>query len=768
MPETSVLETTVSSVRALYDAICREADEDQTRTDDEAALIARVGEKLAELQARVRASREVALEGASPEQDEWESWSHVARKISDLCDELYAREHPMADALGSVLDKIAAAEAKGDYPTANRLLTGEAIALVEIHDLWAAVEPEADDEADNLLPEPTRNQIARLRNLKRILNARGHADAEDFADLVDGIPEEVRDPTAIMPAARAVERAWSFADMRSLWDFQDKADDEVMFWENNGDRYRRLQNLQRSLTDAGQDYAVQLKEQLAEVDAEIAAESFHHAGTLIDGVWDRARSRGILEESPKDAWHSLREDVAALKELCGAAQAKHGLRDGGYPQAAALYRYVAAMTAAADAMDWQEALDQYTGGRAYAEAQDIWSEVGIDAPDYEEAEDEDENPAKSGWEDWQFLHDKMHNLHTRLAEMEHPLADRLGAYLDEIGEARDKQEYRRATDLLVKDAGGFVESYGLWDLAEADDGENLLPEITQRRIVSLADLSRALLDVGHEKAVEFQALVADIPRVVTDPAALIPTSRAVERAWDFADTHSLRSAVPTLPESEQERLFWETNGKLFRELNALHRKLEAAGHPDCFALGEKLAVADVYIQGDAFLAAGLELDAASELADERGLWDAVPDVAEDEGGAGFSPALATIGGSVGRGGKNSAADVLTVQRLLNRGGATLMEDGDCGSLTVRAIEAFQKATFGSADGRVDPDGRTMAALTGRAVIADVADAASDVAQKVTGTVKKTVGAVVDVVDDALGDMGDFLGSLLGGGDKTRS
>jgi peptidoglycan hydrolase-like protein with peptidoglycan-binding domain len=66
--------------------------------------------------------------------------------------------------------------------------------------------------------------------------------------------------------------------------------------------------------------------------------------------------------------------------------------------------------------------------------------------------------------------------------------------------------------------------------------------------------------------------------------------------------------------------------------------------------------------------------------------------------------------SVGYGGANAAADVMTVQFLLNcvpvsQGGPVkdLAVDGIIGPKTIQAIYQFQKVQFGWSDGRVDPE-----------------------------------------------------------------
>jgi hypothetical protein len=73
--------------------------------------------------------------------------------------------------------------------------------------------------------------------------------------------------------------------------------------------------------------------------------------------------------------------------------------------------------------------------------------------------------------------------------------------------------------------------------------------------------------------------------------------------------------------------------------------------------------------------------------------------------------------SVGMGGQNNKADVIIVQRLLNNfvtalNLVALTADGGCGEKTITAIRKFQMTHFGGnvADGRVDPVGKTMAAL----------------------------------------------------------
>jgi peptidoglycan hydrolase-like protein with peptidoglycan-binding domain len=78
--------------------------------------------------------------------------------------------------------------------------------------------------------------------------------------------------------------------------------------------------------------------------------------------------------------------------------------------------------------------------------------------------------------------------------------------------------------------------------------------------------------------------------------------------------------------------------------------------------------------------------------------------ASGSGSGGSASSISSLGGSVGQGGQNNAADVKAVQAALNSiAGAGLAVDGKCGGGTVNAIVAFQKS-LGQArpDGRIDP------------------------------------------------------------------
>lgn len=77
--------------------------------------------------------------------------------------------------------------------------------------------------------------------------------------------------------------------------------------------------------------------------------------------------------------------------------------------------------------------------------------------------------------------------------------------------------------------------------------------------------------------------------------------------------------------------------------------------------------------------------------------------------------MASISGSVGRGGLNRLPDVKTVQALLNKspgpGASLLVVDGVVGPKSIAAINEFQRRVVQCVpDGRVDANGRSMKAL----------------------------------------------------------
>jgi peptidoglycan hydrolase-like protein with peptidoglycan-binding domain len=72
----------------------------------------------------------------------------------------------------------------------------------------------------------------------------------------------------------------------------------------------------------------------------------------------------------------------------------------------------------------------------------------------------------------------------------------------------------------------------------------------------------------------------------------------------------------------------------------------------------------------------------------------------------------SISTSVGKGGKNTEEDVLTIQELLNEQGYKLEPDGKIGNTTIRTIKMFQGRLGMKGDGLVSPGKNTMKGLLG--------------------------------------------------------
>jgi peptidoglycan hydrolase-like protein with peptidoglycan-binding domain len=71
----------------------------------------------------------------------------------------------------------------------------------------------------------------------------------------------------------------------------------------------------------------------------------------------------------------------------------------------------------------------------------------------------------------------------------------------------------------------------------------------------------------------------------------------------------------------------------------------------------------------------------------------------------------SIGGTVGRFGKNNATDVTKVQRLLTQQGLSVgIADGFCGPRTIAAIFTFQRGFLRNPDGLIEPNGKTFSRL----------------------------------------------------------
>ncbi|MGW5238294.1 peptidoglycan-binding domain-containing protein [Monashia sp. NPDC004114] len=136
--------------------------------------------------------------------------------------------------------------------------------------------------------------------------------------------------------------------------------------------------------------------------------------------------------------------------------------------------------------------------------------------------------------------------------------------------------------------------------------------------------------------------------------------------------------------------------------------------------------------------------------------------------------MAEIEGSVGQGGDNLERDVRTVQDLLNRQDLTplrsLSVDGRSGPRTIEAIRHFQTRSLGiqSPDGRVDPDSRTLRALssgpgtrgTGENTETRAADRQMR-AERVDSRVQETA-VTTRIIDNLIPRFGSLRAKIIGG------
>lgn len=94
--------------------------------------------------------------------------------------------------------------------------------------------------------------------------------------------------------------------------------------------------------------------------------------------------------------------------------------------------------------------------------------------------------------------------------------------------------------------------------------------------------------------------------------------------------------------------------------------------------------------------------------------------------------MASITASVGKNGVNRRNDVITIQKLINQNIGfitplrTIAEDGKVGSITINAIEEFQRRVLkiSNPDGRVDPNGMTLKKLNEKSVASSIANPSS--------------------------------------------
>ena len=616
--------------------------------------------------------------GDDPGRTAWEGMSKVYGMIKDLYATLGKADHPLENRIGSYLDEMDAAVKDEEWDTALSALA-KAGKFADENDLWDVEEP--DEGGGDIISADHKKKLQKLKDLHRDLDFLGHEKAKELGGLIDDVPEKVTSPMDMIPADRALQRAYEFADKHKLWDAQPgltKAEEEKLFWENNGENYKKVKGLLSDLEFENHEYAADIDKILTRVDKNIKDQTYFAASMGID-----------------------------------------------------------------------QAID-------LADEENLW-DVRIGLPKSEEEE--------LFWEHHGDNYRKVKKLFRRLEDVEHEDTKALGKIIAGI-------------DKNIKDATYFAATMGIDQAIELADENKLWDETPkevwdalQKDVEKLRKLFGALYDAGHEAADQIGDLIdaMDDARRGEDWE---DAERQYAAAKALADGLKLWDAVKTEEDHDDDeeedvdplKAAWEARRPDYDKIVEIHDRLIRETHPDSVEIGSMItSIADA-VDDEYWQDAEKFLDIAIQLAKSKKHWESG---GEPEEPGGINPATASISGSVGQGGKNRAADVETVQLLLNEKGATLEPDGACGKLTIGAIKKFQQSELGWKDGRVDPGGKTWAALTGGA-ISDVVDKVKDVVDDVSDTISDAAGKIADKASDLADDVTDFFEDLFDDDDDDKS
>ena len=412
-------------------------------------------------------------------------------------------------------------------------------------------------------------------------------------------------------------------------------------------------------------------------------------------------------------------------------------------------------------LDVAATLGQITAAAAsrnYEEAERLLDDALVRARELAESLEQDDeyesasNPEKA-WKRAAPTYRKLLKIHAELSKEGAEEATDLNVYLEAVAAALATQDWPTAINEVVL-ADSFAEENGLWE-SYADETESSEDDASGKTVWDALDGDTRLEDLhglfdrldaqGNEHAARMKELLRSIDTAISEENWKSATS-AMIILEGFVRDNDLETVA-------DENSF---SSRAMSELSGLVDDLMGAG------VEAASEIASTMQQITAEAAAG-NFETAQELLEDA--LEAAREAAEEiEEATRIDPSSASISASVGRDGKNKEEDVVTVQRLLNRSGAGLDTDGDCGSKTIRAIENFQQSRLGWKDGRVDPGGKTFAALTGAAVVEDVKDAVTDAVEDAAEAVVDTAGSVVETVTDMIEDAGDFFEDFLGGDD----
>ena len=375
--------------------------------------------------------------------------------------------------------------------------------------------------------------------------------------------------------------------------------------------------------------------------------------------------------------------------------------------------------------------------------------------DKKDEDDDTTSDAEKAWKKAAPTYRELLKLHAELSKEGAEEAADLNVHLETIAAALATEDWPTAVNEVLL-ASIFAEDNGLWE--KLDDPEDMEEDLSgktvwdaldgETRLKELRDLYKRLDAQGNLNAARMKDLIQSIDTAVSNEKWKSATSSMIILE-KFVEDNDLETVA-------------DENGSLSRAMSELSVLVDDLTKAGVEAAGD---IARTMQQIAAEMAAG-NFATAQRLLDDALV--AAREAAEEiEEASRIDPSSASISASVGKGGKNKEEDVETVQRLLNRSGAGLEVDGDCGSRTIRAIENFQQSRLGWKDGRVDPGGKTFAALTGAAAFENVKDAVTDAVEDAAEVVKDTANSVLDKVTDAIEDVGDFLEDFFGGDDDEK-
>lgn len=375
----------------------------------------------------------------NPEKTAWETTKkHLYPMIRDLYAKMLKADHPLANRIGADLDEIDEAERDEEWVNALTLLI-KAGKFADDNDLWNEVDPKG---GGGVIAADHKKKLDKIKSLHRDLLFEEHPMAKELGDLIDKVPEKVTSAMDLIPADRALQRAYEFADKNKLWDVRrglPKSEEEELFWEHHGENYRKVKSLHRRLVDLKHEEAGEIGKILESVDKNIKEQTFFAATMGIDRAIEYADDYKLWDDTPIETWQGLQKDVEKLRELHEA------LKEARHKEAKTIGEFISRMDKAADKSDWEDAERQYAAGKALADALKLWDIIESD-----EDEKEEVDPLQAAWEARRAEYDEIVALHDRLISEMHPQAAEIGSLLTTITDAVDAGKW--------EDAGKFLDA----------------------------------------------------------------------------------------------------------------------------------------------------------------------------------------------------------------------------------------------------------------------------------------------------------------------